>query len=339
MPTTYTDQFWQIDPYDPPRPGTVLEPRLLRITDQNDTGDFDAEDTDLLDGSAIDGTFFGDTITVELADGSTLTVTGSTFLLADGRAFFTPSNGSILTTATFQSAAPIGDYIPVPVESLGPTCFAAGTLIRTPRGDMPVETLVEGDVVTAFDGRAIAVRKVLQRDVTARELRAFANFRPVRIMAGALGGGMPARDLVLSRQHRMMVSSRIVERMFGTSAVLISAIRLTELPGIFVDEAMTEVTYVHLVFDAHEVVIAEGAPSESLLLGPMAIRTLTPESEAEIRAIFPTAFDADHTPRPACRIPTNRQQKQMVTRHLRNGVPLGMGGTARRPHDRVGMPS
>ena len=55
--------------------------------------------------------------------------------------------------------------------------------------------------------------------------RAYPKVQPVRILAGALGHGMPQRDLLVSRQHRMLVSSAICERMFGLEQVLVSAIK------------------------------------------------------------------------------------------------------------------
>ena len=90
---------------------------------------------------------------------------------------------------------------------------------------------------------------------------------PVRICVGALGNGLPERDLLVSRQHRMLVSSRIALRMFGQADVLIPAIRLTALPGIAIDTNVTEVEYFHILLANHEVVFAEGAATESLYTG------------------------------------------------------------------------
>ena len=78
--------------------------------------------------------------------------------------------------------------------------------------------------------------------------------------------GLPKRDLMVSRQHRMVARSGIVKRICGAMAVLVAAIRLTELPGVHVDEGVSQVEYFHLVFEKHQIVYAEGAPSESFLL-------------------------------------------------------------------------
>ena len=112
-------------------------------------------------------------------------------------------------------------------------CFVSGTQIQTPDGLRAVEDLRQGDIVTGYEGKDLILRKALSSRLSERALRANPNLRPVRILAGALGNDLPARDLLVSRQHRMLVSSKISERMFGQNEVLIPAIRLTELPGVF----------------------------------------------------------------------------------------------------------
>jgi hypothetical protein len=66
--------------------------------------------------------------------------------------------------------------------------------------------------------------------------------------------------LLISRQHRLLVSWPISQRMFGTQDCLIAAIKLTDLPRIAIDTDCTDVTYIHLLFDQHEVITANGAP-------------------------------------------------------------------------------
>ncbi|HBB84575.1 MAG TPA: hemolysin, partial [Sulfitobacter sp.] len=158
--------------------------------------------------------------------------------------------------------------------STGVACFTRGTLIATDMGDLPVEVLTPGMRILTQSGEYQKLVTALRRSVDASELAKNPKLYPIRITAGALGAGLPKRDLIVSRQHRMMVQSGIVERMCGVSTVLVAAIRLAELPGIFVEEKVERVEYFHLIFENHDVVYAEGAPTESFLLNADTIKTI-----------------------------------------------------------------
>jgi hypothetical protein len=200
-------------------------------------------------------------------------------------------------------------------------CFAAGTLITTPQGDRAVEDLRGDDPVCTKDGTQHPIRWIKGSHVTKAALQASPNLRPVRITAGALGCGLPRRDLVVSRQHRVLVSSKIAGRMFGEHDVLIAAIKLTDLPGIFVDDAMTEVSYFHVMFDAHQIVLSEGAATESLFTGPQALKAVPRAARKELEALFPELTSAGYAPYPAALIPKGSAQKQLVMRHCKNNKP------------------
>ena len=116
----------------------------------------------------------------------------------------------------------------------------------------------------------------------------------------------------------MLVSSKVAERMFGLNSVLISAIKLTELPGIEVDDSTTEVEYIHLLFDKHEVIFSEGAPTESLYTGAEALKALSYQAREEFLTLFPELNSADHIPESAVLIPKNGQQRQFVARLAKN---------------------
>lgn len=166
------------------------------------------------------------------------------------------------------------------------------------------------------------LRKAFRTALNETDFQANPKLRPVRICAHAMGGNLPARDLVVSRQHRMVVSSKITERMFGADSVLISAIKLTELPGIYVDESIEAVEYFHLLFDQHEVIVAEGTPSESLFTGPEAQKTLSEDALEELFALFPDLDDPDVTRPSALPIPRGALQKKLIARHAKNNKPL-----------------
>ena len=285
--------------------------------------------------SGQDDTFVGSDIyrekyKIELEDGTRVIIEGITIFLEDstGKEWlaFTPTGGFVFPSGkvkfleNLESINTVGD---VTFLELDAPCFVSGTQIQTSDGLRAVEDLRQGDIVTGYEGKDLILRKALSSRLSERALRANPNLRPVRILAGALGNDLPARDLLVSRQHRMLVSSKISERMFGQNEVLIPAIRLTELPGVFIDEDVNDVEYFHLLFDEHEVIFAEGAPTESLLTGPEALKSLSPEAREEILAIFPQVANMNFTPKPARLVPTGRKQKQLITWHIRTSQPLG----------------
>lgn len=201
-------------------------------------------------------------------------------------------------------------------------CLTAGTEIRTPGGTVKIEDLQSGAKILNFDGAATPLVSVFRHTFSARDMARNPKLYPVRITAGALGNGLPCRDLLVSRQHRMLVSSPIVERMFEVPEVLVAAIRLTDLPGIFVDQSVTSVTYFHLLFAGHEVIFAEGAPTESLFLGDEAVNALPRAYLAEIELIFPELLQTASAIPAGRPIPRGKRQKQLVARHVANDKPL-----------------
>ena len=110
-------------------------------------------------------------------------------------------------------------------------CFMRGTMIRTPEGESPVEALKCGDLVMTTDGRAMPVRWIGRQTVSSifgDPLR----FRPIRIKAGALGEGVPARDLLLSPDHAILLEGVLVQA--GALVNGTSIVREKDVPEIFV---------------------------------------------------------------------------------------------------------
>lgn len=209
-------------------------------------------------------------------------------------------------------------------------CFADGTLIETAKGPVAVENLVPGDLVLALSGDYRPLRLNLAREMTPKQLQADPKLRPVRIMAGALGDGLPARDLWVSRQQRMLVSSPIAKRMFGTREVLLAAEHLTDLPGCFVDMRRDRITYHHLVFKAHEIIFTNGTPSESSLREAADEALLPPAEEHAGESCVLGQGSASGLDR---KVPVGRRQRKLVSRHLAQGKPmiLDRGSMISRP--------
>lgn len=160
-------------------------------------------------------------------------------------------------------------------------CFAVGTLIDTIRGEVPIETIRPGDLVYTLDDALQPVEWVGQREVPGRGPMA-----PVEIAAGALEN---RRRLVVSPQHRMLVSDWRTEVYFGQAQVLVAAVHLVNGDTIR-QVPRPRVRYVHLALAQHAVIFAEGIPSESLHLGAMALNSMGPDQRIEIEALFPEFF-------------------------------------------------
>ncbi len=195
------------------------------------------------------------------------------------------------------------------------TCYVSGTLIAAAEGDRRIEDLAPGDRVLTRDHGLQPVRWIGRSTV-----RAAGDLAPIRIAAGSLGQGLPRRDLNVSPQHRMLVRSRVAERMFGSAEVLLPAKKLLDIPGIDRVETGADVTYMHLLLDRHEVIFAEGAPSESFYLGDQAIDALGDETARELTRLFPEMIA--RRPVPARTIPIGRMMRRLVERHLANGKPM-----------------
>ncbi len=207
-------------------------------------------------------------------------------------------------------------------ERAGIFCFAHGTQIETDRGPIAIENLAEGDLVQTRDNGLQPIRWIGHRSLSSADLTANGKLRPIRIRAGALGRHRPATDLVVSPQHRILVRSHIAQKMFGTAEVLVAAKQLCQIDGIDIAYDMAAVDYYHLLFDRHEVVISNGAESESLFTGPEAIASVGKEAAGEIFAIFPELRDRDYTPIGARTLATGRMGRKLAVRHAQNGKAL-----------------
>jgi hypothetical protein len=149
-------------------------------------------------------------------------------------------------------------------------CFTRGTRISTPDGERLVEDLAPGDPVLCDDGRMALVRSIGRKLLDAAVLSATPKMRPIRIVKGALGDGLPERDLRVSPRHRMMVRSRFARRVFGEAEVHLPACKLIGYEGVTVDETVQSVEYLHFVLDRNHTVYAEGAPAETVFTGRVA---------------------------------------------------------------------
>jgi len=169
-------------------------------------------------------------------------------------------------------------------------CFEADTLIATPRGPVRAASLQPGTLVDTLDHGAQMVLWVGQSVV-----RGAGAMAPVEFAPGTVGN---RRRLVLSQQHRVLHRSADAELLFGEPEVFCAAraLALAGVPGVAIRERPVA-HYVHVLFERHEIVMAEGAPCESLYLGDIARRALNTEAREEILTHFPELdFAADAEP-------------------------------------------
>ena len=255
----------------------------------------------------------GDSVT--LVSGTVVT------LNPDGTLSFDTSNSLGEETITYQISNENGttDTAFVTVDV---TCFARGTRIETPRGAVAVEDLRPGDLVLTRDRGAQPLRWVGSSRVDGGTLASTPRLRPIRIRAGALGQHAPAQDLLVSPQHRILVRSKIAQRMFGAAEVLVAAKQLVLLDGIDVAEDLAEVEYFHLLFDRHEVVISNGAETESLYTGPQALRSVGPAARQEILDLFPQLLDEAFVVEAARPLSSGRMGRKLAMRQAQQGRAL-----------------
>ncbi len=165
-------------------------------------------------------------------------------------------------------------------------CFTPGTMIETPYGPREITRLRQGDLVLTMDDGPQPLRWMSQITIGAERLAADPKLAPIRIKAGSIAPGVPAADMDVSPQHRMLISGWKAELYAGASEVLVPARGLLNDSSIR-PVAAQSVTYVHMLFDRHQVVFANGAPSESLHPGELDRAALDAPSHNELLKLFP----------------------------------------------------
>jgi hypothetical protein len=181
-----------------------------------------------------------------------------------------------LTSANFQfNVETIGGVTDTIISYVA--CYCRGTHIRTPLGERRIETLKIGDDVLTASGAVRPIKWIGRRSYGGRFVLGRRDILPVCIKAGALGKNVPARDLSISPHHAMYFEDICFDDVGG---VLIEAKDLVNGASIVQAERVEKVEYFHIELDSHDVIIAEGAPSESYI-------------DDDNRAIFHNALEYD----------------------------------------------
>ncbi|MGH1415623.1 MAG: Hint domain-containing protein [Pelagimonas sp.] len=167
-------------------------------------------------------------------------------------------------------------------ENTGVVCFALGTMIRVPGGEVSIECLRPGDLVQTRDNGAKPLLWIGRKELGQAELAADPKLRPIRLRARHFGLD---RDLIVSPQHGVLLR----DPDGGGTEILYRARHLAIMPGgaANVMKRRKRVTYIHMLFDRHEVVFSNGMLSESLYPGKMVIRGMRTAAQRELAALFP----------------------------------------------------
>src|SRR5262249_18154090 len=139
-------------------------------------------------------------------------------------------------------------------ETVDVTCYCRGTLIRTPKGERPVETLKIGDRVVTLSGNAPRIEWIGKRRFSGQFGIGREHVLPVCITAGAIADNVPRRDLWLSPNHALYLEG-----------VLIEAKDLINGVSVYQADAVEAVEYFHLELASHDVILAEGAVAETYI--------------------------------------------------------------------------
>jgi hypothetical protein len=163
-------------------------------------------------------------------------------------------------------------------------CFTFGTLVDTPDGLRLIEDLCPGDLVTTLGNGSQPLRWAGNRRVSAPEMQRLPDLAPVEFATGAIGNSRP---LLVSPQHRILLNDWRAQVYFGEDEVLIPAKAMVNGTTIRQVTPPDGVTYVHLLFDRHEILISEGALSESFHPGEAGLHALDAVQRRELELLFP----------------------------------------------------
>ncbi|MFY0691006.1 MAG: Hint domain-containing protein [Paracoccaceae bacterium] len=209
-------------------------------------------------------------------------------------------------------------------------CFAQGTRIRTPDGEVAIEDLRIGDLVETRDA---GPQPILWLSRTQFHWPGAPDSqKPILIAPDALGPGKPRDRLVVSPQHGVLVEAAAVS---GKDTAgnrdtrrLVPAKALVQRPGIRRMAGKRAVTYFHLMLERHAILFSEGVETESFYPGPMAMAMLTEAQRAQIEKLVPALRDdpdAGYGPRAYQSLGNRQAQILMAQLDLarRKGVQAG----------------
>lgn len=195
-------------------------------------------------------------------NGNNYAVTGGGFTLywtsmtpSSARAVLVANNNDTYDTQAnpaSQQSQPVSSTVNSTSDST--VCFAQGTRIATIRGDVAVEELAIGDVVVTASGAHRPIRWLGRRSYIGRFANRNPDVLPICFKAGSLADNVPSRDLYVSPKHAMFLDGTLVPAEHLVNGISITKARRVE-----------RIDYHHVELDSHDVLLAEGAASESFV--------------------------------------------------------------------------
>jgi hypothetical protein len=226
----------------------TFDPGTLEFTPQtaptNEIDNFGTGDTIQINGFVEQsGTYFNNTLTLHGTNGSGGGETVTLDMPGLAPSDFTVAVAAGATTIGFGSN-----------ETAIVACYGRGTLIATPRGEVPVEDLSIGDEVVTASGALRPIKWIGRRSYGGRFIIGRTDILPICIKAGALDANVPRRDLWISPHHAMYLEGALIE-----VKDLVNGVSIVQA------QAVDKVEYFHIELDSHDVIVAEGALSETFL--------------------------------------------------------------------------
>ena len=203
-------------------------------------------------------------------------------------------------------------------------CFAKGTMILTVLGERSVEGLKTGDRLVTRNGQLTTIRWTSHTHHSAEALSQNPNFRPYKIAKNTFADGVPHRDLLVTKQHRVLLNSIVAKRMTGQSEVLVPTHILSDRGYSSQQTPQDGISYYHILTDRHDVIWANGLPSETLYIGSQLIKIIGPKRYQEVCQLLETgtvsASSAHH-------IMPNKKARKLIERIAANKKSLFEGQT------------
>ena len=243
--------------------------------------------TKIIDVMANDTVAPGATIEVIKLNGvdvnpgdSVVLPTGQTLTLnLDGTISVASLAGSSNTVFSYMIQDSNGNTDVAFVNLTTAACFLVGTMIETPTGRVAIETLKSGDLVMTLDDGPQPLRWI----GFSRRF-ALGKDAPVVFAPGSVGN---TTALQVSQNHRMLVSGAMAELLFGEAEVFVKAKDMVNDSSIRIRPSMATVDYVHMLFDKHQIVIANDAMSESYFPTDVTADSFDQDTQDELERLFP----------------------------------------------------